>query len=151
MRRKLYCSPLAWKMGAFVTPFAVLALGIYVNVDVLIGAFWPLILGALILNMLIRKSLKVRIALCPRHRRIRILFISASWLCILGVFVGAFTVTFGIAGTIILLASIAALVTLAIVQSNIGGQAVRLKEINEKHVWLSGTGAAFRADLPEIN
>ena len=93
--------------------------------------------------------MRVRLAVCPYHRRLRLALVIVSWLCILGVFAGLFSVDGKNAE--ILLISIVVLIVMAVVQSFIGSQAVALRALSDEHAWLSGTGSAFRADLPELN
>jgi hypothetical protein len=151
LKRTLRCSPLAWKIGAVVAPFAVMFFGVYANVDMLLNAFWPLVILMLIFHLAVRKSLKLQIGICPRHRRFRTALILLSWLCIVGVFVGMFTLREGTVGVFLLLGSIIALLVLIGVQSFVGAQALRLKTLSADHAWLSGTGGPFRSALPELN
>jgi hypothetical protein len=151
LRRTLRCSPLAWRIGAFLAPFAVMFLGLYTQTPMLYEAFWPLVILLLIFHLVVRKSLKLQVGICARHRRIRIALISASWLCMLGVLAGIFSLHRGASGALLLLGAILALIVLATVQSFVGAQALRLKALSDEHAWLSGAGEPFRAELPELN
>ena len=151
LRRKLYCSPAAWKIGASLAPFAALAAGVYLDVSLLAYSFWPLVVILIVANMVVRKSLKLEVGICPRHRDLRFTLIALSWTCIVGVFAGIFTLSGGATGAIILLGSLLALVVLVVVQSFVGAQAVSLKDVSPDYAWLAGTGEAFRSALPELN
>jgi hypothetical protein len=151
LKRTLRYSPLAWKIGALIAPFAVLYVGLYTGTQMLFEAFWPLVILLLIFHLVVRKSLKLQIGVCPRHRRLRTTLILVSWLCILAVFGGIFSLQQqGAAGALVLLGAILALFVLVIVQSFVGVQALRLKEISGEHAWISGTGEPFRGNLPEL-
>jgi hypothetical protein len=150
VKRTLYHSPLAWRIGAFVTPFAATLLGLWLNIDLLVVSFWPLVLLLLVANFFVRKSLKLQLGLCQRHRRLRGLLFALSALAICGVVAGIGAFYGGPLGPAILALSILALLGLALAQSFLGASAVRLKELDGEHAWLTGTGAAFRAGLPEL-
>ena len=44
VRRRLYTSPLAWRLGAFVTPFVLMWLVILLQASVLVMLLWPSII-----------------------------------------------------------------------------------------------------------
>jgi len=150
LSRKLYWSPLAWRAGALIAPFAAMALGLYLDVAILAMSFWPLVILLLITHTFVRKSLKLELGVCPRHRRLRNTFIALSTACIAGVFAGILSFQTGIVGIMILLGSVVGLLVLAVMQSYFGAQAIRLKELSPEHAWLARTGAAFRSELPEL-
>jgi nitrate reductase gamma subunit len=148
--RRLYYSPRLWRIGAFLTPFVVMLAGVWLDSNLLIASFWPLALMLVVANFFVRKSLKLELGLCARHRRLRYLLLGLSALAILGVVLGVFRYYSSPFDTV-LLVSILALVVLGVVQSYLGATAVRLNALDEKHAWLTGTGAAFRNALPELN
>ena len=148
MRRKLYWSPRAWRTSMGLALLAAIVLGIALAMPT---AFWAVALFLVFVNMFVRQSLKLELGICGRHRKLRRFLIGLSWTCILGVFVGVLFMTAGMLGTVILLVSLAMLLALAVFQSFIGVQAVRLKELSPEHAWLSGTGELFRSELPELN
>ena len=149
---KLYWSPHAWRLGAVAAPFAATAFGIWLKVSLLVMSFWPLAIVLLIAHAFVRKSLKVELGVCPRHRRLRNILraLSIACLALAGASVPLFGETYTLA-YLLLWASVAGLLALAIVQSYVGAQAIRLKELTAEHAWLSGTGAAFRGELPELH
>lgn len=151
LQRRLYRSPLAWRIGAFAAPFVALAAGVALNSEILMAAFWPLAILLAVAHLIVRRSLKLQLGVCARHRRLRILLIVLSVACMAGVFAGIFGYRELPAAPFVLLGSLLGLVVLAVVQSYAGAQAVRLAALSAEHAWLSGTGAAFRNGLPELN
>jgi hypothetical protein len=150
LRRKLYSSPLAWRIGALATPFVAMAVGLSLGLFLVAALFWPLVIVLMIAHTFVRKSFKVELGLCARHRGLRYLLLALSTACIFGVFAGIVGFRTGPAMAWLLLASTVALLVLAAVQSRTGAQAVDLKELTPEHAWLSGTGAEFRDALPEL-
>lgn len=149
LQRRLYRSPLAWRIGAFAAPFVAFAAGVALNSEVLMVAFWPLAILLAVAHLFVRRSLKLALGVCGHHRRLRYILIALSVACMSGVFAGIFT--FRSAGPFVLLGCLLGLVVLVVVQSYVGVQSVRLKELSPEHAWLSGTGDAFRSGLPELS
>jgi len=145
LRRKLYYSPAAWKVGASLTPFLVLLAGAWLDLPYAAMAFWPLVVVLIIANFFVRKSVKLEVGVCPRHRELRFALITLSWVCVAGVAVGVFT------HPLFILAAVAALLVMLALQSFLGAQPLRLTELSREHAWLAGTGEAFRGALPEIH
>jgi len=146
LRRKLHCSPAAWKVGASLTPFLAFLAATWLDLPKAALAFWPLVIVAVVANLFVRKSLKFEVGVCKRHEEQRFALLAISWLCFGGIFVGAF-----MHPVFMLLALIGLLVVLAL-QSLLGGvQALRLADLTREHAWLAGAGEAFRATLPELN
>jgi heme exporter protein D len=148
-RRTLYCSPLAWRIAAFVAPFACFALGAYTNEGWLMAGILLLPVPLAIVHALIRKSLKVEIGVCKRHRRLRNLMVAISIPCIASV---GFAVVYMIeneGGGLLLLAAIAALFVVMFAASSVGAQRTKLHAVSREHAWLAGLGDAFRGTLPE--
>ena len=149
--QKLYWSPLAWKICAGLAPFVVLGIGISTQTWWMVGMFWPLAIVLVLVNMFVRKSLRVELGICGRHRRIRAVMRALSILCLVGVGAGVWFIREAPAQAyVVLLGSIAAILLLALVQSFSGIQVLRLKELTAHHAWLARTGKAFRAALPEL-
>ena len=151
MKRTLYWTPRAWRISVAATLIGVFVAGMYV-LQPLLGIFWWLVLLAVIGHLLLRKSLKLELGICAIHRRRRNILrgISLACLCLIVLSIPAIAgdPTFGY---LLLLGSAVALLALAIAQSYVGVQAIRLQDLSEQHAWLTGTGAAFRNELPELN
>ena len=150
VKRTLYWTPRAWRIGAW----AILACAYLLSVVVMgSGAILGVSLLLVVMaHFALRKSLKLEVGVCPRHRRWRNILRGASIVCILLV-VGGFPMI-GMDPTMALMMlglAGAALLVLSIVQAYVGVQSVRLHELSETHAWLSGTGEPFRAALPELN
>ena len=145
LKRNLHYSPLAWRIGASLGPFIVLLIGTYANLRPVTLAFLPLLALVIVVHFFVRKGARVKIGVCTRHRSLRTTLISLTWICAAGaLFAGAIH-------PLAWLASLAGLILLWLAQSYVGAQAVRLVELSERHAWLTGTGSAFRATLPELN
>ena len=149
VKRRLYTSPLAWRLGAFATPFVLMWLGILLEAMVLMALFWPAIIVLLVAHMFVRRKFVVEAPICARHARMRNILMFLSLACVVAVIALPFAWRAD-AMIGVLWACVAALVVLAIVQSVAGVQAVRLKRLSEDHAWLGGTGRPFREALPEI-
>ena len=149
VRRRLYTSPLAWRLGAFATPFVLMFLGIALEAFVLMALFWPSIVVLMVVHLFVRRKFVLEAPICLRHARLR----NALMLLSLAFVVAVIALPFawrsgGMANA--LWACIAALILLAVVQSLAGVQAVRLKRLSPEHAWLGGTGKPFREALPEL-
>jgi len=151
LRRTLYCSPLAWKLGAFATPFAVMFLGLSLEVFWMAAAFWPLVILLLIAHAFVRRSLKLELGVCTRHRLLRYFSLALAIACMCGVGAGIITFRTGYVAAWLLLGSILGLLVLIVLQSTLGAQAVKLKRLSDEHAWLAGTGEPFRGALPELH
>jgi hypothetical protein len=151
LKRTLYCSPLAWRVAAFMAPFAGTALGIYLDEGVLMASLLLMPVPLAIVHALVRKSLKVQLGICLRHRRQRHLLMALSTVFVVGVFITISAFAFGEAAGVLLLCSILGLIVLIVVNGYLGAQRVALNALSDRHAWLSGTGEPFRATLPEIN
>jgi hypothetical protein len=147
--RNLYWSSRAWRSGAALTPFVILALGIATESIGLLVLFWPSVIVLFVANFFIRKKFQLALALCERHRRLR------TVLQVLSVgAIGAVGIVFytwdGSYSPTLAFAAVTALVVLAVVQSFIGVHAVSVKRLSDQHAWLGGTGRPFREALPEL-
>ena len=150
VRRTLYCSPLAWRLGAFAAPFVMLWLGVLAEIELFIYLFWPLVLALFVTNFFVRRSLKVELGICARHRKLRNMLIGGSLACTALVLFGIFTALSTGSGWTVLLAGAATLFALALVERWIGVQAVTLRKLGDEDAWLGGTGKPFREALPEL-
>jgi len=151
VKRKLYWTPKAWRISTLAILVVLVALGMTV-LQPLLMAFWPLVIVLAVVNMFIRKSLKLELGICPRHRRRRNILRGLSIACLL--LVGSSFSMIGVNQTVAyvtLFFSAVALLALAGVQAFVGVQAIRLAELSQSHAWLSGTGEPFRNELPELN
>jgi len=150
VRRRLYTSPLAWRLGAFAAPFVLMFLGIAFQAPMLMVLFWPSVIVLLVVHLFVRRKFVLEAPICVRHARQRTVLLILSILLVCAVI----ALPFGWSGTAAMInglwACIAALVVLAIVQSIAGVQAVRLKRLSAEHAWLGGTGKPFREALPEL-
>jgi hypothetical protein len=145
LKRKLYYSPASWKIGASLTPFLVLLAGAWLEIRYAFLAFWPLVVILIIANIFVRKSLKLEVGVCRRHREQRLLLITLSWVCFAGVFAGIFT------HPLFVLAAVLGLLVLLGLQSYMGVQPLRLADLSREHAWLAGAVKRFREALPELN
>ena len=151
LKRKFTYSPVAWTIGASLTPFLVVLAGAWFDLPYAAIAFWPLLVVLAIASLFVRKTLKLELGVCGRHRRLRVTLLSLSWLCVVAGVLAAFALTaYRLAG-LVMLASFAALLVLGLAQSYVGVQAVRLKDLSADHAWLTGTGEPFRSSLPELH
>jgi hypothetical protein len=150
IRRRLYCSPLAWRLGAFAAPFALLALGALFEAPLLMVLFWPSIIVLLVAHVFVRSKFVLEAPVCSRHARMRVALQVLSFASI----GAAVALPFALGNTALMIkalwACIAAIVVLAVVQSIAGVQALRLKRLTADHAWLGGAGRDFRQGLPEI-
>jgi hypothetical protein len=148
--RRLYCSPLAWRLGAVAAPFVALWLGVALDAELLIFSFWPLVVILLVANFFVRKSLEVGLGICARHRKLRGALTAASLLSMAAVLLGIFASLSTGSGWTVLLGGAAGLFAFAVAERFIGVQAVSLKKLSDEDAWLGGTGKAFREALPEL-
>ena len=150
VRRRLYCSPLAWRLGAFAAPFVVFGLGVVLDFELFIFAFWPLALALFVVNFFVRKSLRVDLGICARHRRMRTAMHLVSAAAMAAVVVALYSWRPGDPGMPLLWPALAALLALAAIQPFMDVNAIRLKAVTDEDAWLGGTGRAFREALPEL-
>ncbi|MEA3192352.1 MAG: hypothetical protein QOD26_685 [Betaproteobacteria bacterium] len=148
VKRKLYWTPTAWRVWTLAIVVVVIALGMWV-LRPLLMAFWPLVIVLVVVNMFIRKSLKLELGICPRHRRRRNILRGLSVACLL--LVGSSFSIIGVnptAAYVTLFFSAVALLALAGVQAFVGVQAIRLTELSPSHAWprasASRSAASFR-------
>jgi hypothetical protein len=149
VKRRLYTSPLAWRLGAFAAPFVLMFLGIALEALVLMALFWPSVVVLLVAHVFVRRKFVLEAPICGRHARQRTVLLILSIVLVCAVI--ALPFAFGAREAMVnaLWACVAGLVILAIVQSVAGAQAVRLKRLSPEHAWLGGTGKPFREALPE--
>lgn len=147
--RKLYWSSRAWRSGAALTPFVILALGVATDSLGVLVLFWPSVIVLFIANFFVRKKVQLALGVCERHRRLRtaLQVLSVGAMAAVGV---VFFTWDGTYSPTLAFAAIATVVVLAVVQSFIGVQAVSVKRLSEEHAWLGGTGRPFREALPEL-
>ena len=151
LKRKLHYSPVAWKIGASLTPFLALLAAVWLDLRYLAMAFWPLVIILVIANFFVRKSVRIEIGACKRHQDLRFTLMTLSWVLVGAVILFTFLPGDGWLAILMLLSSIVGVAVLVTLQSYVGVQAVRVSSIDARHVWLSGTGESFRAALPELN
>ena len=130
--------------------FAVMFLGLWLDVFWLAAAFWPLVILLLVAHVFVRRSLKLELGVCTRHRFLRYLLLALAIACMCGVGAGIIYFRTGYVAAWLLLGSILGLLVLIVLQSTLGAQAVKLKSLSPEHAWLSGTGEPFRGALPEL-
>lgn len=150
VKRRLYTSPLAWRLGAFAAPFVLMFLGIALQATMLLMLFWPSVIVLLVVHLFVRRKFVLEAPICARHARLRSVLLVLSILLVCAVI----ALPFSWAGTQAMVtglwACVAALILLALVQSIAGVQAVRLKRLSAEYAWLGGTGKPFREALPEL-
>ena len=151
IRRKLSWTPRTWRFIAAALPigFAFFALAIGPELFALI---LPLLVVVFIAGFFFRRSLKLDLGVCVRHRRQRSALQWLSFACLV-LLIGSFPMigTNPTLAYLVMLCSGITLLMLGVAQSFIGVQAIRLRDLSKEHAWLSGTGAPFREALPELN
>ena len=146
--RTVYWSSAAWRSFSALAPFAMVLAGVALDQPILAALFWPMLLVLLVIHFIIRKKLKLELPVCERHRRHRNILRALSVAALLGT--GLILVNLGADLWPLLVAAVALIIALALVQSYIGVQAVSLRRLDAQHAWLGGTGKAFRQALPEL-
>jgi len=151
MARTLYRSPVAWRLAAAATPFVVAGIGAATETMLLMALFWPLVLVMMIAHTFVRKKLKLEVGMCERHQRWRNVLRALSLAGVAGVLVSLplWGMNPEVAATL-LVVSLGVMVATGVTQSILGLQAIALRKLSAEHVWLAGTGSAFRAALPEL-
>jgi len=149
--QKLYWSPFAWKLFALSAPFVAITIGLMTETWWMAALFWPLVIVLVIANFFVRKSLRVELGLCERHRRIRSVLRVLSIACIVGLVASIWSIGSDYEYNYLLLwGSIGGILLLAVMQSFTGIRTLTLKELSDQHAWLARTGKPFRAALPEL-
>jgi hypothetical protein len=151
LARKLYWSPLSWRLSAVATPFIAMGIGIATETWLLVALFWPLVIVMMIAHAFVRKRLSLEMGMCGRHQRWLTLARASSFVCVAGVVasITLWNVDDGLAA-IVLLGSIGGMALVAVTQGIAGVQAISLSRVDQQHAWLAGTGKGFRAALPEL-
>ena len=151
IRRKLAWTPRTWRLvaAALAIGFAFVSLAIGPELFVFI---LPLLLVLFIAGFFFRKSLKLELGVCARHRRQHHALRWVSFVSLL-LLAGSFPMIGANTGLayFMMMGSALVLLALGIAQSFLGVQSVRLRDLSDEHAWLSGTGKPFRAALPELN
>ena len=149
LARTLYYSPRAWRIGAFLTPFALMWLGMWSGEVALLVAFWPAVIILFIAHFFVRKKLRIELGACQRHWRIRLVTQAASVAAMGLVVLALVNFQLDTSGLTLALAA-GALIVLAVLQSYSGLQAVGAQRLTAEHAWLARTGRPFREALPEL-
>lgn len=114
------------------------------------SAYYLLLLIALliyvIVAVIVSQRARIEIGLCPRHRRLRQLFLGLAWtgslLGIAGIIYGfANESALGLVGLLVLLGGIIA--------GNFGARMVYASRIDGHHIWLKGVSREYLSGLPE--
>lgn len=149
--RKLYWTPLRWRLGAWAVAlvlFALMVLG-YTYAAVV---FWPTVLILAVVNMALRKRVTLDLGICERHRRRRALLYGSAVTFVLLVIVVTLVAIFtgkDFAGPwILVLMPLMLLLGAADNLSPVNG--VRIAKVDSRHLWLKRTGKAFRDSLPGV-
>jgi hypothetical protein len=150
VKRNLYHSPLAWRLGALAAPFLALWLGSVLELAWMALLFWPLAAILFAVHFLVRRSLRVELGVCLRHRRIRLAVHALSVVAMTAVMLSLYTWRPGEHAMLFLSSALGALVVLAVIQGFLGVQAVALGRLTDEHAWLARTGKPFREALPEV-
>ena len=145
--RTLYWSPTAWRYFSVIAPLVMLFGGPALGAPILVVLFWPAVIVLLVAHYFVRKKLSVQLAVCERHRRVRDVLHALSIASLVGIVLVFLNLTPD--AWTLLVAAVALVIALAIVQSFVGVQAVSLKKLDPQHAWLGGTGETFRQALPE--
>ena len=148
--RTMYWSPGLWRNLSVVLPLGMLFGGPALGLPILAVLFWPTVLILAIVHFIVRKKLKVDMAVCDRHRRLRNVLRALSVAAMLGMVLIFANWSLDDSTLYSLIGAVIALIVLSIVQSMIGVQAVALRRLDAEHAWLGGTGKPFREALPEL-
>jgi hypothetical protein len=148
--RTLYWSPALWRNISAAMPFLIMIAGIAFGQPLLIALFWPAVIVLAIVHYIVRKKLKLELAVCARHRRQRNILGGLSLAAMAGMVAVFLNWTPSTATVVSLLTGVAILIALAVVQNYVGVHAVKLKKLDSQHAWLGGTGKTFRQALPEL-
>jgi hypothetical protein len=116
--------------------------------------FFPGLLFYIIAAMIVRKTAKIRVPLCRRHRAARRRDIAIGWLGSLGgiaMFIGGFTVGDSLpeAGRAGLVIGGIVLLLAPMIYGSLRARVVVPTRIDESMVWLKGVGPEFLAALPD--
>jgi hypothetical protein len=144
--RTLYWSPAAWRYFSVISPFALMLGGVMLEVPMMALAFWPAVIVLVIAHYFVRRKLALDLAVCARHRRLRNILGALSIASVAAIILILANLTPDLWA--LLVAALALVIALALLQSFVGVQAVSLKEIDSQHAWLGGTGEKFRNALP---
>jgi hypothetical protein len=145
--RTLYWSPPVWRWSMLAVSVVLLGLA-SAGVVIAAIAFWPVMIIAGIVNLIVRKKFPLDFAICERHRRIHAALTWAAALGIAAVIGGAFVLPSADQGGA-LIALLLVMFALGIARSYSGALAVRIARLEQDRLWLKGTGKAFRDSLPE--
>lgn len=148
VERTLYWARWEWRAAAWAVPLALLGFGIGGFED----AFGLAILAtfvAIVANVIIRKRMTLGVGICARRWRMRR---TLGWLGVaasLSIFPLVIATLPESAFQFLVPASMLATLALGIAYAYTGAQRVAIRRLDEKHVWLKGTGREFRESLPE--
>lgn len=150
VERTLYWTPWQWRAVVWATPLVLLGLmsaGLWMA-----GALiMPALLVLAIANAIIRKRVDLELGVCARHARLRQALGWTGIACMVAVIglpfaspeIGVDRISIAIG------AALLALTGVGLAYGYATAQRVALKRLTAQHLWLKGTGAAFRNALPE--
>ena len=151
--RTAYWLPLPWR----VAPPAILVglvAGAILGVPFAAEAFWPAVLLAIVLNLVVRRRVDLEVPVCGRHAWGR----RAATLALVAAFCGVWVLLFvaiGVPGALsgdatvwIAMALLAVTFAAGLSRSFSAPERIRVARMTADHVWLKGAGRAFRESLP---
>jgi hypothetical protein len=91
VKRRLYWAPAAWTRTAPFVPVAVFLAGTFLRNPMLMMLVWPTAIVLYVTHLFVRKSFRLAVGLCPRHRAIRHALLALSVGCIVVMALALFT------------------------------------------------------------
>ncbi len=153
--RRSVCSPRSWRLTAIGLPAAMFAAIHMAPFGVLKALFlpWvfmPLVLIVLLVHLFVRERVRFDYALCKAHWRLHVQLFAISVTALLMVIVLLFGLitSRGSYPAVAMLIMIGVMVLLELGRRYLGPLRVTASKTGPHHIWLRGTGAAFRDSFP---
>ncbi len=145
--RTLYWTPPAWRWSLYAIIVLALALSSAGVVTAAI-AFWPVVIVATIVTLIVRRKFPLELAVCERHRRLHQALTWAAALA-LAAFAGATPYLIGSGRLGVFVALLLVMFALGIARGSSGILAIRVARLEGERLWLRGSRKAFRESFPE--
>jgi len=149
VKRRLYWAPAAWTRTAPFVPVAVFLAGTFLRNPMLMMLVWPTAIVLYVTHLFVRKSFRLAVGLCARHRAIRHALLALSVGCIVVMALALFASGDYPHYARLLMGGSAGLFALLVAQRFTGVQRLALREWHPDYGWIAGTGSRFREALPE--
>jgi len=144
--RSIYWRPAWWRWSSWAGLLALFLMGITAPMFMII--FWIGVLGAVVVDFLLRRKFVVEYGLCGSHRRLRTGVMASfvmSWAALIG-FAGATWIGFRAPQYWWFWALVLVMLALSVVASLL--YRIRIARLTDDHMWLQGTGRRFHQALP---